>query len=66
MNKKIYLLYLIIPIYAVALSWYLFEIIQAGISNIKLYQILLLLGLLVVYVDRIKSVIIKKNQSKSI
>jgi hypothetical protein len=66
MNKKIYLLYLIIPIYTVALSWYLFEIIQAGISNIKLYQILLVLGLLVVYVDRIKSVIIKKNQSKSI
>ncbi len=62
MNKKSYLLYFIITIYTVALAWYLFEIIQVGISNIKLHQILLLLGLLVVYVDRIKSVIIKKNQ----
>ncbi len=62
MNKKSYLLYFIITIYTVALAWYLFEIIQVGISKIKLHQILLLLGLLVVYVDRIKSVIIKKNQ----
>ena len=62
MNKKSYLLYFIITIYTVALAWYLFEIILVGISKIKLHQILLLLGLLVVYVDRIKSVIIKKNQ----
>lgn len=61
MNKNYYELTFIF-IYIAVISFFTYEIFNAGISNIKLYQVLLLGVLIFSLVDRIRTFLKNKKE----
>jgi hypothetical protein len=60
--KKNYFEFTFLAIHIVALTLFIYEIIQAGVSNIRLYQVLLLVAILVSFVDRMSTFLKNRKQ----
>lgn len=61
MNTKKYFDLVVLAIYPIGILFLVYEIIQSGVS-IKLYQVLLLVGILISFIDRLRTFL--KNRKK--
>ena len=61
MIKLKYYEYAVITMYIIAIALFLHELVQSGLSNIKLYQVVMLVLLLVSFADGIRTFLRNKN-----